>query len=489
MKAHSLDFKLNARSALLDDDLRSALSNVKAGFIGKRSAAVALVPEWQCIRDDAKALKNHVLEHLDHYLLAYEAKVIENGGQVHWAVSSEDLASTVVRICQAAGARTVTKGKSMVGEEADLNGALEAAGIEPVETDLGEYILQLAKEPPSHIIAPAIHKTKEQVSDLFHEHHARYGLTERLIDRGALVNEARSVLREKFRAADVGITGANFLVAETGQHVLVTNEGNGDLTSNLPRVQIVVVGIEKVVPTLEDASALLRLLARSATGQHFSNYTSLMSGPRRAGDVDGPEAFHVVLVDNHRTEMLAGDLKEMLRCFRCGACINHCPVYGSVGGHSYGWVYPGPMGSVVTPAMIGIENAPDLAHACTLNGRCAEVCPMSIPLPSLLRRHRNATFERGLQSANARYGLWIWAAFAKRPKLYHAATRAGVALLSRLGRARGSFRALPFAGGWTRGRDLPAPAGRSTFMELYARQQADRRTLERVRTRAAGGQS
>ncbi len=470
MKPQSLAFSSNASSALLDDDLKAALGHVKTGFIGKRLDAISLVPEWERIRQDAATLKNHVLDNLDHYLVAYEASVQRNGGQVHWASSSEELAAKVVDICREAGAKMVTKGKSMVGEEADVNGALEAAGIEPIETDLGEYIIQLAKEPPSHIIAPAVHKTKEQVADLFHEHHAQYGLTERLIDRTALVNEARTVLREKFRAADVGITGANFLIAETGQHVLVTNEGNGDLTSNLPRVQIVVVGIEKVVPTLEDASAMLRLLARSATGQHFSNYTSLMSGPRRDGDTDGPEAFHVVLVDNHRTDMLAGDLKEMLRCIRCGACMNHCPVYGAVGGHAYGWVYPGPMGSVVTPAMIGVENAKELPHACTLNGRCAEVCPMSIPLPKLLRRHRQTTFEEGLQSSGARYGLGLWASVAKRPRLYRLLTRIGVASLSRLGRRRGAFSRLPLAGAWTRARDLPAPQGQSTFMALYAKQ-------------------
>ena len=467
MESQSLSFKKNARSALLDDDLKAALSNVKEGFIGKRAAAVALVPEWQLIRDEAKALKNHVLENLDHYLLAYEASVKRNGGEVHWASSSKDANDIIIDICKSVDAKTVTKGKSMVGEEADINGALKAAGVEPIETDLGEYIIQLAKEAPSHIIAPAIHKTKEQVSTLFHEHHAQYGLTEKLIDRTALVNEARTVLREKFRAADVGITGANFLIAETGQHVLVTNEGNGDLTSNLPRVQIVIVGIEKVVPTLEDASCLLRLLARSATGQHFSNYTSLMSGPRREDDIDGPEQFHIVLVDNHRTDMLAGELREMLRCFRCGACINHCPVYGSVGGHAYGWVYPGPMGSVVTPAMIGIENAPDLPHACTLNGRCAEVCPMSIPLPDLLREHRRQTFIQQLQSGPSRFGLSVWVFFAKRPGLYHAVTRLAVACLSRLGRKRGSFKRLPLASQWTAGRDLPAPQGTSTFMQLY----------------------
>ena len=467
MQAQSLTFKTNASKALLDDDLKQALGNVKDGFIGKRAAAVALVPEWQQIRDEARQLKNHVLENLDHYLLAYESKVVANGGQVHWAASSTDATDIIVDICQSVGAKTVTKGKSMVGEEVYLNEAIERAGMQAIETDLGEYIIQLAKEAPSHIIAPAIHKTREQVSDLFHEHHGQYGLHERLIDRTALVNEARSVLREKFRAADVGITGANFLVAETGQHVLVTNEGNGDLTSNLPRVQIVIVGIEKVVPTLEDASCLLRLLARSATGQHFSNYTSLMSGPARADDIDGPEQFHIVLVDNHRTEMLAGELREMLRCFRCGACLNHCPVYGAVGGHAYGWVYPGPMGSVVTPAMIGIENAPDLPHACTLNGRCAEVCPMSIPLPSLLREHRRQTFVKSLQTPTARYGLGLWAAVAKRPAVYRFMTSLGVGLLARLGKSRGKFRRLPMAGAWTQGRDLPAPQGPSTFMQQY----------------------
>jgi L-lactate dehydrogenase complex protein LldF len=476
MQSQSLKFKINARRALLDEDLKQALGNVKDGFISKRAQAVSLVPEWQAIRDDAKTLKNHVLANLDHYLLAYESAVQANGGHVHWAASSSDANDIIVDICKSADVQTVTKGKSMVGEEANLNGAIEAAGMQVIETDLGEYIIQLAKEAPSHIIAPAIHKTKEQVADLFHENHARYGLHEKLLDRTALVNEARTVLREKFRAADAGITGANFLIAETGQHVLVTNEGNGDLTSNLPRIQIVIVGIEKVVPTLEDASCLLRLLSRSATGQHYSNYTSLMSGPARKADLDGPEQFHVVLVDNHRTDMLAGELREMLRCFRCGACLNHCPVYGAVGGHAYGWVYSGPMGSVVTPAMIGIENAPDLPHACTLNGRCAEVCPMSIPLPRLLREHRRQGFIKSLQKPGARYGLSLWVSVARRPWLYHTLTAVAVRLLALVGNRRGYFRRLPLAAAWTNGRDLPAPTGPTTFMQQYrATRKADRR--------------
>ncbi|MBX2879193.1 MAG: iron-sulfur cluster-binding protein [Granulosicoccus sp.] len=467
MQAQSLQFKTNAAKALLDDDLRAALGNVKDGFVGKRAQAVRLVPEWQQIRDEAREIKNHVLANLDHYLLAYEEKVQAHGGQVHWADTSEDANQIIVDICRSVNARTITKGKSMVGEEANLNSAIEAADMQVIETDLGEYIVQLAREAPSHILAPAIHKTRDQVSDLFHKNHAQYGLDERLLDRSSLVNEARTVLREKFLAADVGITGANFLIAETGQHVLVTNEGNGDLTSNLPRVQVVIVGIEKVVPTLEDASCLLRLLSRSATGQHFSNYTSLMSGPAREGDLDGPEQFHVVLVDNHRSDMLAGELREMLRCFRCGACLNHCPVYGAVGGHAYGWVYPGPMGSVVTPAMIGIENAPDLAHACTLNGRCAEVCPMSIPLPSLLREHRRQTFLKSLQTPGSRYALSLWATVAKRPALYQLLTRIAISALALLGKKQGHFKRLLFAGAWTKSRNLPAPAATTTFMQQY----------------------
>jgi len=467
MKAKSLQFKRNAAEALKDQDLQNALNFAKDGFIGKRTTAVAQLPEWSNIRDDVRVMKNHVLENLDHYLLAYESAVVANGGQVHWAQTPAEATDIIATICSDVNAKTVAKGKSMVGEEVDLNAALQRAGVTPIETDLGEYIIQLADEPPSHIIAPAIHKTKEQVTNLFYEHHQQYGLHEKTTDRSGLVAEARQVLRKKFIAADVGITGANFLVAETGQHILVTNEGNGDLSSVLPDTHIVIAGIEKVIPNLDDASALLRLLARSATGQHFSNYTSLMSGPRRAGDTDGPENFHVVLVDNKRTEMLGNELREMLRCFRCGACLNHCPVYGSVGGHAYGWVYPGPMGSVVSPVMIGLENAPDLPHACTLNGRCAEVCPMSIPLPSLLRKHRQATFERQLVSKTSRFGIKLWAAIATRPSLYKVFTRIVIAGLSRLGRRRGYFKRLPLAGGWTTSRDLPAPQGKSTFMQLY----------------------
>jgi L-lactate dehydrogenase complex protein LldF len=279
------------------------------------------------------------------------------------------------------------------------------------------------------------------------------------------------VLRERFLEADVGITGANFMIAETGSTVIVTNEGNGDLTQSLPRVHIVIASIEKLVPTLEDVGTLLRLLARSATGQEISTYTTFSTGPRRKGDPDGPEACHIVILDNGRSQLLGTDFQEVLRCIRCGACMNHCPVYGAIGGHAYGWVYPGPIGSVLTPALIGVKSSAHLPNASTFCGRCEAVCPMKIPLPGLMRKWREAEFAGGGGPALYGLGLKLWAAFAKRPRLYHVAARFGILGLSALAAGRGAFRKLPFAGGWTRHRDMPAPQ-RRTFQQLWAEQKA-----------------
>ena len=471
MKSAAHDFPARARSALNNPDLARALANARTGFIDRRLAVVEALPEYQALRRTAREIKEHTLHHLDFYLEQFEARVHEHGGQVHWASTPAEAQAIVVDICRAAGAKRVTKGKSMVGEEIALNDALEAAGFEAIETDLGEYIVQLANEPPSHIIVPAIHKTKDQIADLFHAHHAKYGFTERQTEATALVGEARAVLREKFQSADVGITGANFLVAETGSSVIVTNEGNGDLTSTLPRVHIVTAAIEKVVPTLDDMSTILRLLARSATGQETTAYTTVTSGPRRAADLDGPDEYHVVLVDNGRSRMLGNEFHEMLRCIRCGACMNHCPVYHAVGGHAYGWVYVGPMGSVLTPLIVGLDGARHLPNACTLNGRCAEVCPMEIPLSDLIRKLREREFDERITPPRIRLGLRAWAFMARRPALYHLATSVGMRVLGLLGRYRGRFRRLPLAGGWTATRDLPAPAGR-TFMSAWSKRRA-----------------
>jgi len=461
VRSTASQFKKNARVALVDPDLRRAMGFIRSGFVKKRRDVVERMPEFDELRHTARGIKEHTLQNLDFYLEAYEKRVQANGGQVHWASTPDEARDIIIGICRRAGAKRVTKGKSMVGEEMAINEALESAGFEPVETDLGEYIIQLAEEPPSHIIAPAVHKTKDQITELFHAHHAQYGYTERQTEVPALVNEARQVLREKFLSADVGITGANFLIAETGSSVIVTNEGNGDLTNTLPRVHIVTAGIEKIVPTREDASTLLRVLARSATGQEMSVYTTFSTGPRRKDDLDGPAEYHVVLLDNGRSQMLGNEFHEMLRCIRCGACMNHCPVYQSIGGHAYGWVYVGPMGSVLTPLMVGLDQAGDLPNACTLNGRCQEVCPMEIPLPGMLRQLRRRQYQSRQTARSARAALAVWAYLARRPRLYRRVMGAAVATLARLGRRRGRFRHMLLAGGWTSVRDLPAPEGAS----------------------------
>ncbi len=461
----SLAFRDNAKAALDDEGLQRALAMAKGGFQNKRQMAATNLPEFDSLRDAAKALKDHTLAHLDLYLERFEQEATRQGAVVHWARDDAEARAIILNICREAGAKAVTKSKSMVSEEIGLNEALETANIQPIETDLGEHIIQLAGEKPSHIIAPAFHVTKDKVSDLFAEHHQR----ERVDEPEALLGEARSYLREKYFQADVGITGANFLIAESGSIVLVTNEGNAELTQGLPKVHIALTGIEKVIPTLDDAFLMLRILARSATGQEFSTYTTLLTGPKRAHDQDGPEAFHIVLLDNGRSAMLGTHFQDMLRCIRCGACMNHCPVYLATGGHAYGWVYPGPMGAVLTPNFIGIDQAHHLPNASTFCGRCEEVCPMRIPMPKMMRHWREDQFRKRLTPPTARYGLAIWAFFAKRPRLYHLTARAVMATLGFLGRAQGRFRWLPLAGGWTKSRDMPAPTG-TTFQAAWQKQ-------------------
>jgi L-lactate dehydrogenase complex protein LldF len=457
------EFKNNAAVALDDRQLQRALRHVQTGFIDKRRAAAAALPEFDALRDSARDIKNHALAHLDLYLEAYEKKVIESGGHVHWAETAEQARQIVLDICKRRNARTVTKGKSMITEEIELNDFLESNGIVPVETDLGEYIIQLRGEHPSHIIAPAVHVNKDQVEEDFRRVHTHLDAKRDLTEPESLLNEARGILRQKYFDADVGITGANFLVAETGSSVIVTNEGNGDLTQILGKCQI--------VPTLEDVSQILRVLARSATGQEMSVYTTFSTGPKRAEDSDGPEEYHVILLDNGRSSMLGTEFQDMLRCIRCGACMNHCPVYHAVGGHAYGWVYPGPMGAVLTPSLIGVENGGQLPNASTFCGRCESVCPMRIPLPKMMRHWREREFERHLGSATARYGIRFWAWFAKRPALYRLAASLGIPLMGLAGGMKGRFRALPLASGWTKYRDFPAPQGR-TFMQEWKQREA-----------------
>jgi L-lactate dehydrogenase complex protein LldF len=470
MLATSPAFKENAAHALADAGLQKALTRTRPQLSGKRSAAVAALPEFEQLRDIGRDIKNHALAHLDFYLETWAANVERSGGHVHWCSTPDDARAAVLKICRDAGARTVTKGKSMISEELGINEHLEKHGIEPIETDLAEYILQLRHEPPSHIIGPAFHLNREDWEESFRKCHTDLPVDRVFNAPSDIMAEARTRLRGKFLAADVGITGANFLIAETGSSVIVTNEGNGDLTQTLPRVHVVLASIEKVVPTLEDATSLLRLLARSATGQDFSVYTTFSTGGRRAGDLDGPEEYHVVLIDGGRSAMIGTEFQDMLRCIRCAACMNHCPVYGSVGGHSYGWVYPGPMGSVLTPSLIGVETAGHLPNASTFCGKCESVCPVKIPLPAMMRHWREREFERHLSPVAVRSNLKLWAWFAKRPALYRLVTRAAAVGLGLLSGKRGRFSSLPFAGGWTGGRDLPAPEG-DTFFARYAKAQ------------------
>jgi len=457
-------FKRDVARALADATLKTAIDRTTVTAERKRAAALADYPQFAAARERGTRIKDHVIANLDRYLEEFERNATASGARVHWAADAEEACAIVLGICRAAGARRVTRSKSMLGEEIGLPHALEAAGIERVETDLAEHIIQLAGETPSHIIWPALHKTREQISALFKAAHRDPHKTE---DAEAMVESARRELRERFLTAEVGISGANFLIADSGAVCTVTNEGNAELTTTPPRVHIATAGIEKLVPSLAHAFVLLRLLVRSATGADITQYTTFHCGPRRPGDRDGPEEFHIVLVDNGRSRMLrdAGGLRQMLRCIRCGACMNHCVVYRQIGGHAYGATYPGPMGAVLTPALEGEEKARDLPHACTLNGRCQEVCPVSIPLPTLLRGWRDRSWKEGLVPQGFRSGLGLWRFAAERPWLYRLGTAAGVRAMRLFGR-RGWIARMPLAGSWTRYRDLPAPAGR-TFMEQF----------------------
>ncbi|HEU5338087.1 MAG TPA: LutB/LldF family L-lactate oxidation iron-sulfur protein [Sulfuricaulis sp.] len=464
MHVSSMHFKRKAVEKLGDEKLQQALNKLQSKFVDGRAAAIAELPNFNEIRDAAADIRERVVTQLDDYLRRFEQEATARGAEVHWAENVEEANRLVADIARRHHVHRIAKSKSMVSEECALNEHLESEGFDVIETDLGEYILQLAKEPPSHIVAPVVHKSKEEISDLFEEKHRRTRTTEIT----ELCREAREVLRPKFLAAEMGISGANFIIAETGSVLIVTNEGNGRLVTTLPRVHVAITGIEKVVPTLEDATTLLRLLPRSATAQSITNYVSILTGTRGQNDTEGAEHFHIILLDNSRSRLLGTELQPMLRCIRCGACMNHCPVYQNIGGHAYGWVYPGPMGSVLTPAFVGLENALDLPNASTFCGQCAVVCPVKIPLPDLLRHLRTRQVKQGLRPWPERVALRIWSWVAQRPSVYGLLSRLAVRMLRLAGGKEKRLHYLPGVSGWTKGRDLSAPAGR-TFRDLYRR--------------------
>ena len=469
MQVQSMHFKQTASAKLNDAVLQNALKKAKGKFVDGRAKSLEEIDNWEAIRTHAAALRDRAINNLDAWLLEFEANAIRRGAEVHWAETAEEANAIVLEIARKNNVKTVTKSKSMVTEEIALNDALIGANIRVMETDLGEYILQLAEEPPSHIVAPAVHKSKEQVAELFMQAHHK----PRLTDISAMTREAREQLRSHFLGADMGISGANFIIAETGTTLTVTNEGNADMVTTLPRIHCVVTGIEKVIPTLEDFATLIRLLPRSAIGQTIANYLTLTTGIKAADESDGPEQMHIVLVDAGRTKLVGSDMQEMLRCIRCGACMNHCPVYQNVGGHAYGWVYPGPMGSVLTPTYVGIENAGDLPNASTFCGECQVVCPVKIPLPDLMRKWRERQFDMKLRPFGERAAIAVWGFFVKRPALYALASGIGARVAAWLGGREKLIHKLSGIDGWTDGRDMPAPAGK-TFRELYSARKTQR---------------
>jgi L-lactate dehydrogenase complex protein LldF len=464
MQTHPEKFQENVARALANPQLKIAIRRTTDRAESKRAEAIRNFPNFDHARTQGKRIKDHVIENLGYYLTEFERNATANGAVVHWASDARQACSIVIDICSRQKGRRVTRAKSMLGEEIGLADALDDAEFDRVETDLAEHIIQLAGDPPSHIVWPSMHRTREDVVRLFRKHHQHPTDSEEITE---LVDSARRELRPKFLTADIGITGANFLLADSGSVCTVTNEGNAELTTTPPDVHIVTAGIEKLVPSMAHAIPLLRLLVRSATGGEITQYTTFHAGPKRQNDLDGPGEFHIVLVDNGRTRMLSQGMSEMLRCIRCGACLNHCVVYKHIGGHAYGGVYPGPMGSVLTPNLDGLERARKLAHACTLNGRCQEVCPVQIPLPKLLRSLRASSWEKKYEPPVNRFAVAGFVMLAKRPRLFQLFASVGVLGMRMFGRS-GWISSMPLSGGWTANRDLPAPE-KSTFLGQYKR--------------------
>jgi L-lactate dehydrogenase complex protein LldF len=442
------------KETVADPKLQLAIYSATGRLMQKRADAVggSHFPEYQDLRTQANALKKHTIENLDYYLEQFESMVQAHGGKVIYCQDADEVSNFVLGLAKERGAQLIVKSKSMTTEEIDLNEHLEHHGLESVETDLGEYILQLAHQRPYHIVAPALHMTRYQVADLFSE---KLGVeNEVVIEKQTMI--ARSVLRAKFLAADIGITGANFLVADSGAVVLVENEGNARLSSSAPKIQIAVAGIEKLIPRAQDLPVFLKLLGRSATGQELTVYTSFLSGPRRETEVDGPAEFYVVLLDNGRTKLLAdAEKRQSLYCIRCGACLNHCPVYRKIGGHSYPWIYSGPIGAIITPQFHGVSKDPWLPFASSLCGACEEVCPVKIQIPKLLLAlRRDVTQAKGGFEgfAFAAYG-WI----ATHPKVY--------VLLGKLAAKLPRPKIGPLKG-WLAQRELP-PSPAKSFRELW----------------------
>ncbi len=466
-------FDTQVTVALKDIQLQTALDRGTTRAVNGRLAAMAETSDPQALRANARAARMRALERLPELLEQLERRVIEHGGQVIWARDGAEANARILELCRAHNVRRISKGKSMVTEESALNHALEAAGIEINESDLGEYIIQLAHEKPSHIVFPMLHKTKEATSDLLSK---KLGMTP-TDDPEAMTRFVRGVMRAKYVEADMGISGVNFAIAETGTIITVENEGNNRLSCSAPRIHVAVMGIEKVLATWQDWVTLAQLLPRSATGQRMTVYTNLMTGPKRPHEPDGPEQFFLVLIDNGRAEILAGEYAESLACIRCGACLNACPVYQNIGGHAYGWVYPGPIGSIVTPLLKGVQSAPHLPYASSLCGACQQACPVDIHIPDMLLKLRR-DLVRAQDPHNAspawRAGMALWRIGMRSPALYRLGGFAAGVFTRMLARD-GVIRRLPGPlGAWTATRDFPA-FPRGSFRARYRARKAMRK--------------
>ena len=448
------EFLQAAAQAMADEPLQSALTRLGDTLGPRNRAAYAALAESDELRERARAIKNATLLELDRHLQDLQASVERHGGNVHFASDGEDACRIIGEILDAAGARRVVKSKSMTTEEIHLNRYLEERDFDVTETDFGEFIIQVAGQRPSHLVAPAVHLRVDEVARIL-ESDAGHPLPS---EPQQLAAFARRRLRDRFAAADAGITGANFGIAETGSIVLVSNEGNARLTVSLPRVHIAVMGMEKVIPRWEHLPVFLKVLARAATGQKMSVYTSIVNGPRREGELDGAEAFHLVILDNGRSRILGGPLRESLFCIRCGACLNACPIYRNVGGHAYGGVYAGPIGAVLTPLYDGLKANHHLPHASSLCGACQAACPVKIAIPELLVRLREQLETNKSQSWIERTAYSTWARMMRSAGLYRLATWLATRTLGRFYRRSRWISRLPGLSGWTGARDFPAPA-------------------------------
>jgi L-lactate dehydrogenase complex protein LldF len=454
MEPNANAFARNARKALADKTLQAALGRTTGRFVAHRDDAVAAFPGFEATRERAAAIKRDTLADLGTHLARFIGEAEKRGAVVHVARDAAQARAIAARIAVDEGVTLAVKSKSMAAEEISFNDALQGAGVEVVESDLGEFIIQLAGEPPSHIIAPAVHKTREEISRLF-ERKLGEPPTDSIPE---LVGMARKHLRAKFLDAGMGVSGANFLVADTGSVVLVTNEGNGRMGTVLPRVHLAVAGIEKVIPRMADLPTFLRLLPRSASGQTISSYVSILTGTKRPGDAEGPERMHILLLDCGRSAILEGKYREVLQCVRCGACLNICPVYQSVGGHAYGWVYSGPIGAVLNPLLLGLPEAAPLPNASTLCGACADVCPVKIPLPDFLLELRADEREQGLKTPGEIAAMKGYAGVMQRAGLLEAAERILGVVVQFFTKGK-PVAGLPYPfSGWTERRDFPAAA-------------------------------